>query len=226
MSELATRITNLYLYGQTTTPENLANANLIRPADVTTPTTQDVVTFMTTGAGRFATGFQFDLVKWFLDPAPFGYRSPSISVGEYSAAELAQLLGLQNSPLIIRQRSFDDGAGDYAERTYVWNTGSFIIGDDARFVVEADGSRYIRNFSVVPNGRENFDFECNDSIAAAIGNSVLQRDLDPSNIGRRVIVDFTGTVEPTARYTIENYLAERDRYISWSVMPELGRSMR
>jgi hypothetical protein len=52
----AADITNWYLYGQATTPTNLVDESLIRPANLTSTASQDVATFMATGAGRFATG--------------------------------------------------------------------------------------------------------------------------------------------------------------------------
>ncbi len=55
----AQEITNLYLYGQETTPENLLDESLIRPSDTITPTSVDKQTFMATGPGRFAIGRQF-----------------------------------------------------------------------------------------------------------------------------------------------------------------------
>jgi len=57
-------ITNLYLYGQNTTPSNKANDALIspEPSNGFGATVQvDKDAFMTTGAGRFAVGSQFDL---------------------------------------------------------------------------------------------------------------------------------------------------------------------
>ena len=55
-------ITNQYLYGQLTTPTNLADDSLIRPKDATTTVEVGVVKFMATGAGRFAVGSQFTLI--------------------------------------------------------------------------------------------------------------------------------------------------------------------
>ncbi|MCC5644827.1 hypothetical protein LC607_18150 [Nostoc sp. CHAB 5824] len=55
-------ITNLYLYGQLSTPANLLNDSLIRPENVVSKIDVDVKEFMKTGAGRFAVGSQFELV--------------------------------------------------------------------------------------------------------------------------------------------------------------------
>lgn len=61
-------ITNQYLYGQLTTPANLADESLIRSKDTTTEVEVGVVEFMATGAGRFAVGSQFTLVQRFFAP--------------------------------------------------------------------------------------------------------------------------------------------------------------
>ncbi|NEP80190.1 MAG: hypothetical protein F6K39_19695, partial [Okeania sp. SIO3B3] len=61
----AKEVTNWYLYGQKTTPTNLVNDDLIRPASAK-PTVQiEAAPLMETGAGRFAIGSQFELVQRF-----------------------------------------------------------------------------------------------------------------------------------------------------------------
>lgn len=61
-SSLIRDITSLYLYGSPITPANLADENLIRRKQpfITPAYLVNTDTFMTTGAGRFAVGRQFE----------------------------------------------------------------------------------------------------------------------------------------------------------------------
>ena len=74
----AKEITNLYLYGTKTTPTNLVNDSLIRPRDKVISVNVDKKEFMA-GAGRFAVGAQFELIKKFFNP---GF--PAIPAGTYT----------------------------------------------------------------------------------------------------------------------------------------------
>lgn len=56
---------NLYLYGQETTPSNLVDDSLIRPFGQVLQIDVDPVSFMSTGAGRFARLGQSTLVQDF-----------------------------------------------------------------------------------------------------------------------------------------------------------------
>lgn len=64
---------------------------------------------------------------------------------------------------------YADGTDDYAERVYVWGSVIFEIADSVKFVVNADGSREIRDFAVIPmeylTEREIFDFESGSVLA-------------------------------------------------------------
>lgn len=53
-------ITNLYLYGQQSTPTNLVDSSLIRAENIVAEVNVDVKDFMETGAVRFAVGSQND----------------------------------------------------------------------------------------------------------------------------------------------------------------------
>lgn len=71
------KITNLFLYGQETTPTDLIDDELIRPSDPLTLPPEfhvNLQDFMDTGAGRFAIGAQFELVQaFFSNPASTRY---------------------------------------------------------------------------------------------------------------------------------------------------------
>ena len=63
------KITNLYLYGQETTPDSKLDDSLVRPATLSSNLIYnvDLAKFMDSGGGRFAVGAQFELIG---DPPP------------------------------------------------------------------------------------------------------------------------------------------------------------
>ena len=97
----AEQVTNHFLYGQSTTPVNLATEDLIRPAlgpgEFGSSIPIDVNDFMSDGAegsapgpGRFALGASFDLVKLFFSSTPSG-----LPPGTYTKQQLATEFGIQ-----------------------------------------------------------------------------------------------------------------------------------
>ncbi|MDB0544675.1 calcium-binding protein, partial [Ralstonia solanacearum] len=142
--------------------------------------------------------------------------------GVYSAKQIFELVGgVATEPggekgdagYIVNQIYLGAGDTDYAERAYIWGTTRFKIADDAEFVVSADGSREIRNFAIVPDGDENFDFE--GGADSAIGNRALQPIIDPSNIGRTVRLVFDG-IDEISRTTLteSNFNSDQKNVIS------------
>lgn len=217
MSNLtATKITNLYLYGEETTPQELTDESLIRPSNADLTASQDKAEYMSSGAGRFAVGSSFAIVEQF-------FTNAEIPAGNYTKAQLGAYLGLSYYGLIIQQADLYDGAGDYAERTYIWNTGAFKINDNARFIIDPNGDRWIENFSITPDGNDNFDF-VSSSIPQFV-NDALRNDIDPSQIGRKVIIGFTGDV-PTRTYTLSDYQADLAYKATWTSPPNLFDAMR
>jgi hypothetical protein len=220
----ASEVTNWYLYGQPQPPQNFADENLIRQPMGTNPAAsvpQDRLSYMTTGIGRFATGVGFDLVRYFFARSPeTGEYIHNLAPNTVGYSQLQPLLGLdgQRRDLEFSSWQVDDGAGDYAERTYIWNTVSFEIADDARFVVTETGERFITNFVIQPYNnpgtRENFDMLSTDWVAQ-IGNPALQYDLDPSQIGRRIDFEFTGSLS-SATYTESAYETDLLRTNTWT----------
>jgi DNA-binding beta-propeller fold protein YncE len=163
----AEEITNLYLYGTPTTPTNLADESLIRPNN-TAPLeiSVDGNVFMQTGPGRFALPVLWDVVNEFFN------LNSGLQPGTYTEQQLRTLLGISTEDGLqtVQQYNYDDGLDNYAERSYIWNSGSYEININAVFVVDANGNRHIENFAVIPvgpkgsngaNGGEldNFDFE-------------------------------------------------------------------
>jgi Ca2+-binding RTX toxin-like protein len=216
-------ITNLYLYGQLSTPANLVDANLIRPQDATSSVLVDVNDFMNTGAGRFAVGSQFELVQLF-----FGLPRHT-PPGRYTKFELAELFGVGYfTPFPdgdigwnMQQFNHDDGTDDYIERVWIYNSMSFQISDDAVFIVEDNYEKRIENFAVYPRKdvQENFDFETRNLITA-IANDQAVRSIDPSGIGRKVNINFSNPNSiPRNTYTEESFLNDFRRSQSWYVNP-------
>lgn len=77
-------IVNQFLYGSHNTPSNLVNDSLIRADSVTTSEIINIPNFMSTGAGRFALGAQFDFVNDFFE------GSDSLASGAYSKQYIAE----------------------------------------------------------------------------------------------------------------------------------------
>jgi len=215
-------VTQLYLYAKRFTPTNLVDDALIRPDPVQIPDKDlfhekvDAVEYMT-GPGRFALGAMSDLVKKFFSHVG---DIPGVTAGQfYTKSEMADLLGLAEADygIYVQQYSYDDGQGDYGERIYIWNSTAFKISDNTVFVVDADGTRHIENFAVVPryditeqdeSRKENFDFATGDS-ATAIANLLLKQKIDTFEIGRKVIFDFVNSDDiPRTSYDWSDYQAD------------------
>ncbi|NEU84538.1 hypothetical protein [Nostoc sp. UIC 10630] len=103
-------ITNLYLYGQLTTPVNLLDSSLIRPKDTVIRVDVDAVELMK-GPGRFAVGSQFELIKRFFN------SNISISPGTYTKFEINNLI-LQQELIVwsMQQYNYNDSVNDYLDR--------------------------------------------------------------------------------------------------------------
>lgn len=201
----AEKVTNLFLYGKETVPDNLVDGTLIRPKDLQNKvrTTVDMNEYMTTGPGRFASPASFEVIKQFF--------SSLLAPGVYTKQELFDKFGLDTIELrsvSIHQALYDDGKDDYVERAYIWATTAFQIHEDARFVVEATGNRYISNFGIVPysnnNNTESFDFM--GSRLSNLANSFLEPRIDPSKIGREVIISFGNPRTLAAQFTYQDYV--------------------
>ncbi len=213
------QITSFYLYESLMPPEDMASQTTIRGKDYTSSIYVDVEGFIVNGPGRFALGSLSSLVREFYSS---DLNDDLFEVGrEYTKDELVALIvasghasNIQNSAgklyygINIVQVDLADGVDDFMQRAYVWNSGSFKISDDARFMITADGSRIIRNYSIVPDPKvsENFDFEGGGFIAK-ITNPVNKSLIDSFDIGRTVNIHFEGTV-PTSIYTRDNYISD------------------
>ncbi|MDE5083884.1 MAG: hypothetical protein O4859_22710 [Trichodesmium sp. St18_bin1] len=234
----AKEITNLYLYGQPTTPSNLENDSLIRDSTVPNIIKEiDTSEFMETGPGRFAVGSQFELVQKFFDP-DFAVTSETDTEDKiYTKEELAKEFGLSTYGWSTKQSYFldpDENKQDYIERVYIWNNMSFQISDSAEFVVTPNGDKFIKNFGVEPRNRqtldgkpdENFDF-VSAGISGGIANWYLEPRIDPSRIGKRVDINFIkrDKLEKKDKYTLSDYNTDKKRSSEWSISKTLGTTM-
>jgi RTX calcium-binding nonapeptide repeat (4 copies) len=183
-------VTNLFLYGQMDTPQNLADGAILQhvPAAVTIT---NVASFMTDGAGRFAAAqaAREPIIEQFMN----GTIMPD--TGGDQTMTLAQLLNTYGSTEIksifdLIQPAYGIGEADFDERSYVYGHSHFKIADTAVFVVKADGTRYIENYALVP-AQDNFDFVTDPNLAQQILDThLLGNKIDPSGIGQTVQINF------------------------------------
>ncbi|HEY0488661.1 MAG TPA: VCBS domain-containing protein [Telluria sp.] len=232
MSNLtAEEITNLYLYKNKALPADRLSADLLRAATEKGTGSVDINDYINTGPGRFASPAGFKVVEKFFEPH-FSLASLMLKPGTYTKDQLYAEFGLDDFAsrgITVRQAYHDDGKDNHTERSYIWNTTAFKIGDEARFVIAADGTRSIQNFSVVPfsslkdeNGKdaENFDFS-SSSFSSKVANNFLQPDVDPSGIGRTVDISFTG-VKTTKAFSKADYLTAKAAKTGDSLMTGAG----
>lgn len=138
---------NWFLYGRATTPTNLIDESLIRPDNAAPLIPVDATAYMA-DAGRFFTGCSFPLVTDF-------FQDADLPPGTYTKTDLAARYNMSFVGLSLQEGNFDDGNGDYGERTFVWGSVAFQIADGALFVVDPDGKKHIDNFAVQPLAKQN-----------------------------------------------------------------------
>lgn len=199
-------VTNLYLFGTTTRPSDLASDAFIRPQGDGAHVTVDGAQFMSQGGGRFAVGAAFEVIQNF-------FEDSTLAPGVYSKLDLTVRYNLSRITLNIKQYELDDGGGDYQERVYIYNQTAFQISALADFVVNSDGSKEIRNYSIVPFGEENFDFTGSNPVINFFQSFLLEEKIDPSEIGRKVVMNFDLSGIAGRTYTYQDYAFET---VKWS----------
>lgn len=200
------QITNYYLYGSSEKPAELVTDELIRTKDATTEIDIDTLEYMSLGPGRFANPAMFEVIQKFFNPST-AIESSNLLPGTYDKNSLFSAFGIERGGLVIQQWMFDDGKDDMVERAYIWNTVQFQIDPNSRFIISETGARSIENFAIIPRVKEgaaeNFDFIGGDGMAE-IANPQLEAAIDPSGIGRTVILNFSGEV-PLQTFTQSDY---------------------
>ena len=201
MALTAKDITNLYLYGQLTTPSNKVSDTFIRqPSATKTANAESMQDFMATGPGRFVKGQHFNLVDEFFNADisdftehsgfQYGIAYKKTDIASFLEMSTAKTPGVDYDEAALYQTSFSDGT-DYAERVYIYNSGTYLVAPDAEFTILANGERQIDKFSIRVFD-DNYDFDGGG--LAAILNWELEPVIDPSKIGRTVEIPFSGTV--------------------------------
>ncbi len=210
-------ILKLYLYGRQGVPSNLVDPNLVRGRDATTMIQVDAIDYMANGAGRFANGASFSVVTQFLN------GEGALAAGEYGKFALFDLYGLTvpaERGAVVHQAFYADGKDDAHDRVNIFNTTAFQLGDNVTFHVEADGTRWIENFSITPyegEEPENYDFEGGNFLTNYL-NNIDDGYLDPGHLGRKVLIDFVNT--PPARsspYTLADLAADQAVQSGWTL---------
>jgi Ca2+-binding RTX toxin-like protein len=219
-------ITNMYLYANTIKPKNLLIDSVIRKPDVKdayqSTIEVDMASFMKDGPGRFANGSQSKIVmeffktnNSFIKPKQYGVYQ------EYTKDEIIKILfgkvdavTQTASNIRLQQYDFTDTKNDLGERTYVWGSSGFTISKDAIFVIEADGTRHIKNYAIHALD-DNFDFTSGNPLTQFGNNLILGNKIDPSRIGRTVKIAMTGKENvPTIDYKREDYNNDFNRYFA------------
>jgi hypothetical protein len=140
-------ITNYYLYGVPTKPEDLETDAILR-IDEPFELEIDINEFM-------------DYMQRYVSPANFAHvraflvndSNVEIAEGRYDEDYIIDAYGMGNDErsYSISQYNYNPDSPDYAERVYVWNSTSFEIDETTTwFVVHEDGSRTIENLAIVP----------------------------------------------------------------------------
>jgi hypothetical protein len=151
----ASEVSNMYLYGQIDTPNNLVDSNLIRsqqPGGLQPEMHINVTEYMKDGGGRFALGSQFQLVQNLFnldlnDLPPPKFDNQGNLIG-YAKAEFAAHFSLDRYWIDYKQFEYEDSIDDIGERTYIYNSSGFKLIDNIRFVVNPTGGHYIEHFAV------------------------------------------------------------------------------
>jgi Ca2+-binding RTX toxin-like protein len=190
----AAEITSLYLFGTKTPPQGdaLASPNILKHAVGVLPAI-DANQFMTSGPGRFANPSQSELISSFFNPSLLEYLNPTIDAGaSMSAAQYAAAtgggLGYRVTQLFYRAPG--ESNNDVAERVYIYNTQDYAINADARFIVDADGTRRIENLRVILPPSDDFDFVGGPT--SDLAALYLVPRVDPWHIGKTVQIDYSG----------------------------------
>ncbi|MDN2701266.1 hypothetical protein O0881_04550 [Janthinobacterium sp. SUN100] len=203
----AQEVTNYYLYGSSNKPATIDTALMIRPVDETSTVSINTVEYMSTGPGRFANPVLFEVIDKFFNPTGTD-ASSMLQAGSYQKADLFSAFGIVSGGLVLQQWLYDDGLDDMVERAYIWNTTQFQIDPRARFIVDQNGNRSIENFAIIPRVKdgspENFDFKAGDGVGK-LANLALEPAIDPSGIGRTVILSFSDDQIPVKNFSQSDY---------------------
>ena len=95
----------------------------------------------------------------------------------------------------MQHMNFDPLSSDYDKRVFVFNSQAIHLGNEAQFVVKANGERHIEN-AAPTIGSEDFDFVSKeprtfkDTLVKAGNDNYLVPNIDPLGIGRTVNISY------------------------------------
>lgn len=193
-------ILSSYLWDQKTppAPAELNDAKWILPAGAKgTALTIDMQDYMTKGAGRFVSAADFKFFEDF-------FEKNDIPPGHYNFADMWQRL--KNTEYDdnyvknifktdVYQYTTGIGSPDYVTRAFIFGSTKFTVDlGSLVFSVDQNGNKEIQNLKIIPVD-DDFDFKGGTWYANAF-NTIAEDNIDPSGIGRKVPIRFTGDVPP------------------------------
>jgi hypothetical protein len=183
------QITRLYVFGTDNPSETDFNTHIRSFSDLPASLPpQNMLDFMTNGAGRYAYPSLFSAVKMIFNATlPDSTPETTGGRGYYTYAELQQVLGFSfgwvDTHLSISQYGTHPDTADYYDRAYIYGTTNFTLHlEQATFTV-INGKITISGMEVKADD-DNFDFYSDNTIASIINNYALEPTLDPYNLAR------------------------------------------
>jgi len=216
-------MTNIYLYGKTTTPEKYEDRLRTTEQYNNIPIVHiDMNSYMTAGPGRYAHASETNFVKNFFNKSlPFGLSDGSYTkadmVAKYKDFYIANGYNSQDAQdkanrefnISLANYTIDAASADYASRTYIFNNAGFTISSDAVFLVSG-GTRSVSNMAVHAF-TDDFDFETGSGFWAQFGNDLVLKDkIDPYSIGRKIniVYDNKQNVPVISTYGLTQFNAD------------------
>ena len=149
--------------------------------------------------GRFTNASQIKAVQNFFNA--------NLKAGEYSLSDF--MSDSKDDRQKYRHMYFKgENEKEWATRTYILNSQTYVINPYAKFIVDENGNKHIENMTLLPMW-DNFDFN-SGHILTQLGNSILISDIDPYSIGRTVSIQFPSSAELQGVYTNSNQYTQSD----------------
>jgi len=162
--------------------------------------TIDAVSYMTTGAGRYANLSQLQIIKDFFDGSFLPSTGTQITVN-LANTDVRRFWGIQ-------QFEYGVGSTDFDNRAFIHGNTGFALSRDAVFVVTANGERYIQNSAILANTGD-FDFR-SQSTLTTLGNLFLEPKIDPKSKGKTVDFAFdSNDLLARKTYTYNDYVSDQ-----------------
>lgn len=176
----AIQMISQYLWGSFAIPNpaSLADDKWIRPTGETSKIDVDVLEYMISGGGRFATADKFGIFRKFFD----GVGALEPKEDGYTLLEAAIAIYGREHPVIAKieakefytdlyQSRLGTSDADYADRSYVFNSTKFTVDEKhLKFIVKADGSREIKDLLIVPKENDDFNYLSTEGLAGVESN--------------------------------------------------------